>query len=94
MTASVRLVQALLCLLACAPPLFADQQQPNILILMAEDLSPRIGAFGDPVAQTPNIDRLASVGVGWCMRPEPGRPHHRHAPGLYRCAAHAQQQPA
>lgn len=63
MSASVRLVQALLCLLACAPPLFADQQQPNILILMAEDLSPRIGAFGDPVAQTPNIDRLASVGV-------------------------------
>lgn len=63
MTASVRLVRALLCLLACAPPLFADQQQPNILILMAEDLSPRIGAFGDPVAQTPNIDRLASAGV-------------------------------
>jgi arylsulfatase A-like enzyme len=30
---------------------------------MAEDLGPRIGAFGDPVAITPNIDRLAAQGV-------------------------------
>ena len=30
---------------------------------MAEDMSPRVGAFGDPVAVTPNIDRLASEGV-------------------------------
>jgi arylsulfatase A-like enzyme len=37
--------------------------RPNILVLMAEDLSPRIGAFGDPVARTPNIDRLAASGV-------------------------------
>ena len=33
--------------------------QPNILVLMAEDLSPRIGAYGDDYAQTPNIDALA-----------------------------------
>ena len=38
-------------------------ERPNILILMAEDLGPRIGAFGDPVASTPNIDRLAEQGV-------------------------------
>ena len=37
-------------------PAFA---QPNILVLMAEDLSPRIGAYGDSYAQTPNIDELA-----------------------------------
>jgi arylsulfatase A-like enzyme/lysophospholipase L1-like esterase len=43
--------------------LLAESDRPNILILMAEDLSPRIGAFGDPVAQTPNIDRLAAGGV-------------------------------
>ena len=30
---------------------------------MAEDLSPRIGAFGDSVASTPNIDQLAAEGV-------------------------------
>jgi arylsulfatase A-like enzyme len=41
----------------------ADSKRPNILILMAEDMSPRVGAFGDPVAVTPNIDRLADQGV-------------------------------
>jgi arylsulfatase A-like enzyme len=37
--------------------------RPNILLLVAEDLSPRIGAFGDDVAHTPHIDRLASEGT-------------------------------
>jgi len=37
--------------------------QPNIVLIVVEDLSLRIGAFGDPVAQTPNIDRLAREGV-------------------------------
>lgn len=36
---------------------------PNILWLSAEDLSPRLGAYGDPVAQTPHLDRLAEQGV-------------------------------
>lgn len=29
------------------------QQRPAILVLMADDVSPRISAFGDPVAVTP-----------------------------------------
>ena len=37
--------------------------QPNIVLIVAEDLSPRIGAFGDEIAQTPNIDALAEQGV-------------------------------
>lgn len=37
--------------------------QPNIVLMVVEDLSPRIGAFGDAVARTPNIDRLAREGV-------------------------------
>ena len=36
---------------------------PNIVLFMVEDLSPRIGAFGDAVARTPNIDKLAREGV-------------------------------
>lgn len=55
-------------LLAALPLLFMisgshAQQRPNILVLMAEDLSPRIGAFGDPVAVTPQLDALAREGV-------------------------------
>lgn len=38
-------------------------ERPNIVLIVAEDLSPRIGAFGDGVAQTPNIDALAQQGV-------------------------------
>lgn len=37
--------------------------RPNILLLMAEDMSPRVGAFGDPVAVTPALDTLADEGV-------------------------------
>ena len=37
--------------------------RPNVLLLVAEDMSARVGAFGDEVAVTPNIDDLASRGV-------------------------------
>ncbi len=46
---------------ATASDAFATR--PNILLLVAEDMSARVGAFGDPVARTPNLDRLASQGV-------------------------------
>ncbi len=38
-------------------------ERPNILVLMAEDMSARVGAFGDTVAVTPNLDRLAAAGT-------------------------------
>ncbi|MFL2490772.1 MAG: sulfatase [Luminiphilus sp.] len=47
----------------CLLPLPAGAELPNILLLMAEDMSPRVGAFNDPVAVTPNLDRLAKEGV-------------------------------
>ncbi len=37
--------------------------QPNILWLVAEDLSPYIPPFGDSTVQTPNLSRLAAEGV-------------------------------
>lgn len=37
--------------------------RPNIVIVISEDLSPRWGCFGDPVARTPNLDALAKEGV-------------------------------
>lgn len=38
-------------------------ERPNILFLVAEDMNSRAGAFGDLLAQTPNIDKLASQGI-------------------------------
>lgn len=37
--------------------------RPNILLLVAEDMSARVNAFGDSLATTPNIDALAKIGV-------------------------------
>jgi N-sulfoglucosamine sulfohydrolase len=39
------------------------QKRPNILWISTEDLSPHLGCYGDLVAKTPNIDRLASQGA-------------------------------
>lgn len=37
--------------------------RPNIVLVISEDLSPRFGCYGDPVANTPNIDALAAEGI-------------------------------
>jgi N-sulfoglucosamine sulfohydrolase len=39
------------------------QKRPNILWISTEDMSPHLGCYGDKVARTPNIDRLASQGI-------------------------------
>ena len=36
--------------------------RPNILLIIVDDLRPEIGAYGNEVAHTPNIDRLAASG--------------------------------
>ncbi|MFW6277073.1 MAG: sulfatase-like hydrolase/transferase [Prolixibacteraceae bacterium] len=37
--------------------------KPNIIWISCEDISSRLGCYDDPVAQTPNIDRLCSEGA-------------------------------
>ncbi|MDX1641866.1 MAG: sulfatase-like hydrolase/transferase [Balneolaceae bacterium] len=40
-----------------------EYERPNILWITSEDNSPFIGAYGDSLAVTPNIDRLAERGI-------------------------------
>ena len=55
---------ALLLLATSAPAQETESTpRPNVVLFVADDLSPRIGAFGDEVARTPTHDRLASEGV-------------------------------
>lgn len=54
-----RIIGLLLLLLFWQP--CVSQERLNILLLVAEDLSPRIGAFGDSIAMTPSLDELAAV---------------------------------
>jgi iduronate 2-sulfatase len=42
---------------ACAAP------KPNVLLICVDDLKPAIGCYGDALAKTPNLDRLAARGV-------------------------------
>lgn len=37
--------------------------RPNVLLILVDDLKPAIRAYGDPVAVTPNIDRLIARGT-------------------------------
>jgi iduronate 2-sulfatase len=37
--------------------------QPNVLLLCVDDLKPALGCYGDTLAISPNIDRLAARGV-------------------------------
>jgi iduronate 2-sulfatase len=41
----------------------ASATPPNVLFLCIDDLKPALRCYGDPHAQTPNIDRLAARGV-------------------------------
>ena len=37
--------------------------QKNVLLIVVDDLRPTLGSYGDTLAITPNIDRLASVSL-------------------------------
>ena len=75
-----------------------SDSRPNILWISLEDTTPRFGCYGDPLARTPNLDRLASQGVrfsserlldGGRVRSEPMRRHHRDVRAVYRRASYA-----
>jgi arylsulfatase A-like enzyme len=38
-------------------------RRPNIVWISNEDMSPRLGAYGDSLARTPNLDRLAKESI-------------------------------
>jgi N-sulfoglucosamine sulfohydrolase len=41
----------------------AEPKRPNMVLIIADDLGPQLGSYGDPNARTPHIDRLASEGT-------------------------------
>src|SRR4051812_19707200 len=41
----------------------AEPRRPNVLFLISDDLNNLLGCYGDPLARTPNIDKLSARGV-------------------------------
>lgn len=41
----------------------ADSRPPNVVWINCEDIDPILSAYGDPLAHTPNLDRLAASGI-------------------------------
>lgn len=58
----MRLFAALLVLL---PVLATASNRPNVLFIAADDLACTLGCYGDPIAKTPHLDRLAATGVAF-----------------------------
>ena len=53
------------CLLSSLPLLGqrSERPLPNILWVLAEDMSPQLGCYGEPLVQTPNLDSFARRGT-------------------------------
>ncbi len=52
-----------LCALLTTALFAAAADKPNVLLICVDDLKPLNGCYGDPLAKTPNLDRLAKRGV-------------------------------
>jgi len=63
----------LLALWLALPPTGSATGQPNVLFIAADDMNCDLGVYGDPQVHTPNLDRLAKMGVrfdrAYCQQP-------------------------
>ncbi|HVJ86065.1 MAG TPA: sulfatase, partial [Caulifigura sp.] len=86
MTNRTLFVLAVWCLLA-ATGAAADGKRTNVLFIISDDLNNLLGCYGDPLAKTPNIDKLAARGVlfekAYCTFPLCGPSRNSLLTGLY-----------
>lgn len=54
---------SILSLLVSMSLLQGQNAKPNIVVIISDDLGIEIGAYGDTIARTPNIDKLAQEGI-------------------------------
>ena len=74
--------------LLTSPSVHAQAARPkNVLFIVSDDLNNRLGCYGDPLVQTPNLDRLAARGTtfekAYCTFPLCGPSRNAFLTGLY-----------
>lgn len=71
----------------CRPEKNEQPEKPNVLFIVADDLADRLHCYGDSVAVTPNLDKLAQRGVlfanNFCQYPTCGPSRASMLSGLY-----------
>lgn len=69
----MRIVAALVLCLTTAPLIGAAERRPNVMFIVADDLRPALGCYGQTQVRSPHIDRLAARGVrfdrAYCQYP-------------------------
>lgn len=59
----LRPIPLILTLLIAAAASALSAEKPNVLFIAVDDLKPTLGCYGDKLAKTPNVDRLAARGT-------------------------------
>ena len=54
---------ALCCLLLLPAARSAEEARPNVLLIISDDMKAALGCQGNPLARTPNLDKLAAQGL-------------------------------
>lgn len=73
--------------LTLTPSASRAERPRNVLFIVADDLNTYLGCYGDPIARTPNLDKLAARGVRFenanCAYPVCGASRNSFLTGLY-----------